>query len=175
MAAPTPEGLLKAARHLLPSSPGRPSISHLRRAISTAYYGVFCALCVEVGRPHPSPLDLVVRRLVSHSAARDVFKNIARLDKKTDKRFFNWLPGGLECDSDLVLFAESFIFLLAQRERADYDHLWTPTKKDAEDAINWAEDAFEQLERAKSKASVQVRTVCIAVIADSRNRKRMRL
>ena len=138
MAAPTPEGLLKAARHLLPSSPGRPSISHLRRAISTAYYGVFCALCVEVGRPHPSPLDLVVRRLVSHSAARDVFKNIARLDKKTDKRFFNWLPGGLECDSDLVLFAESFIF-------------------------------------SKSKASVQVRTVCIAVIADSRNRKRMRL
>ncbi len=110
-----------------------------------------------------------------HSAARDVFKNLARRDKEASQWLFNWLPGQLVCDPDLVLFAESFMFLLAERERADYDHMWTPTKKDAEDAINWAEDAIGQLERAKSNASVQVRAVSVAIIADSRNRKRMKL
>lgn len=135
---------------------------------------MFCALCAEVGKPYPPPLDLVVRRLVSHSAARDVFKNLARLHKETDQWFFNWLPDRPECDPDLVLFAESFMLLLAVRERADYDHMWTPTKKDAEDAINWAEDAIGQFERAKSNAAVQVRAACVAIIADSRNRKRMK-
>ena len=80
-----------------------------------------------------------------HSAARDVFKNLARRDKEASQWLFNWLPGQLVCDPDLVLFAESFMFLLAERERADYDHMWTPTKKDAEDAINWAEDAIDSL------------------------------
>lgn len=127
-----------------------------------------------MGRHHPSPLSLVVRRLVSHGAARDVFKNLARLDRETGRWLFNWLPGRLQCDPDLLLFAESFLFLLAERERADYDHMWTPTKKDAEDAINWAADAIGQLERAKAEASVQLRSVGVAIITDSRNRKRMK-
>ena len=51
MARLTAEGLLKTAQHLLPSGRGRPPEADLRRAISTAYYAVFCALGDEVAPP----------------------------------------------------------------------------------------------------------------------------
>ena len=87
---------------------------------------------------------------------------------------FTWLPDLPVCDPDLVRLAQTFELLLKQRDRADYDYLWPPSKKDTEDAINLAEEAIQQLERATANAPVQVRAGCLALIANSQNRGRMR-
>lgn len=174
MSAPTPEGLLKTAQDLLPSGPGRPSVAHLRRAISSAYYAVFCALCEEVGRAYRPPLSLISRRVASHSSARDVFNQLATREAPTQREIFNWLPGTMVCDPSLLAFGEAFIQLNAERERADYDHLWAPSKKDAEEAIVSARDAVLQMENARSASPEQVQAVCLAIVVDQRNRKRLK-
>lgn len=175
MSAPTPDALLTVAEQLIPSGVGAPSIAHLRRAISTAYYAVFCALCLEVGKPYPGSLGRVASRLVAHNAARSVLTNLTR--KKRNRPIFTWLPNDSEgpdqsvCDPDLSLFAESFELLLKQREDADYNYLWKPSKRDAEAAINTAKEAIARFEQAKANRPDQVRAVCLAVIV--RDRKRM--
>ncbi len=75
------------------------------------------------------------------------------------------------CDPDLKQFGEVFGLLQKQRQRADYDYLWKPSKKDEEDAINSAEEAIALFEQAKANRSDQVQAVCLAIIA--RDRKRM--
>lgn len=67
-------------------------------------------------------------------------------------------------------FAQIFQLLLEQRESADYDYLWKPSKKDAEDAINSAREAIARLEEATGNRPDQVRAVCLAVIVNQRKR-----
>ena len=174
MSAPTAEGLLKAAADLIPLGRGRPPVAHLRRAISTAYYAAFCALCVEVGRAYPSPLNLLSRRLVSHAAATDVLSNLGKRDANGVSRLI-WLPDRPACNPELKRFARSFLLLRDERERADYDHGWVHTKKDAEDAVALARLAISDLEQARQSTPQQVTAVCLAVIADPRSRKRLKL
>lgn len=73
-------------------------------------------------------------------------------------------------DPDLMKFADIFKGLLEQRESADYDYLWKPSKKDAEDAINSAREAIARFEQAKANRYDQVRAVCLAIIANQRKR-----
>lgn len=83
-------------------------------------------------------------------------------------------PDESVCDPDLMQFAETFEFLLKLRESADYDYLWKPSKKDAEDAIDSAREAIARFEQAKVNRYDQVQAVCLAIIVDQRNRKRMK-
>lgn len=89
---------------------------------------------------------------------------------------FTWLPtdpGNPDesvCDPDLKRFAEIFVLLLEQRESADYDYLWKPSKKDAADAINSAREAITRFEQAKANRHDQVRAVCLAMIVNQRKR-----
>ncbi len=173
MSAPTPEGLLKAAEDLIPTGRGRPPVAHLRRAISTAYYAAFCALCIEVGRPYNDPLNVSARRMVSHASATDVLSNLAKRESN-GRLTFVWLPSRPVCDHDLYHFAQSFQLLRDERERADYEHNWAHTKKDAEDMVSLARIAIDQIERARANSPLQLAAVCLAVIADPRSRKRLK-
>lgn len=174
MSAPNPDALPSIAEQLIPSGVGAPSVAHLRRAISTAYYAVFCALCLEVGKPYPGDLGRVASRPVAHNSARSVLTNLFRTER--NRRVFTWLPMDRQnpddsiCDPDLMAFAEIFKGLLEQRESADYDYLWKPSKKDAEDAINSAREAIARFEQAKANRYDQVRAVCLAIIAYQRKR-----
>lgn len=175
MARLTPKGLIDCALLLVPTGRGRPPEAALRRAVSTAYYAVFCALGDEVARPYEPPLSLSIRRLVAHGSAFKALAELTRHDRPTGSDLLRWHPHAPACDPDLAEFGILFCELRASREKADYDHLWTATKRDAVDAVRRAERAIECLSTAARNAPAQVQAVCVAAIAGSdsaRNRLR---
>lgn len=115
-------------------------------------------------------------RLVAHNSARAVLTNLFRIER--NRKLFTWLPIDRQnpdesvCDPDLNRFADIFERLLELRESADYDHIWKPSKKDAEDAISSAKEAIARFEQAKANRQDQVRAVCLAIIANQRKRMR---
>lgn len=174
MARLTPEGLIASARSLVPAGRGRPPEADLRRSISTAYYSAFCALGDQVASPYSAPLDMTVRRLVSHGAAYDVLNQLTRRDPGSPHDLLKWHPDLPPCDTDLAEFGSLFCVLRDAREQADYDHLWTATKRDADDAIGHADLAIDHLRTAARRSPQQVQAVCLAIIAGNATRKRLR-
>lgn len=172
MARLTPSGLIECAWSLVPTGRGRPAEAALRRAISTAYYAVFCALGEQVASPYGSPLNLSIRRLVAHRSAFDVLDQLTRRDPVTGSDLLQWHPQRPICHPDLAKFGRLFCELLTSREQADYDHLWTAAKRDAVDAVGSAEAAVDCLHHASRQAPAQVQAVCVAIIAGSAGTRR---
>lgn len=173
MARLTPKRLLRTAETLVPSGRGRPAQANLRRAISTAYYAVFCALGDQVVKPYSQDLKPSIRRLLSHSAGLAVFGQLTSFDSRAGVARLRWHPGQPICDRDLLDFAKSFSILLDAREAADYNHRSIPTKRDAQNALDIARVAIDQLDRAARNSPEQVQAVCVAMIASDRTRKRL--
>lgn len=174
MARLTPKGLIDCAQSMLPTGPGRPAEAALRRAISTAYYAVFCALGDAVAAPYTQPQSSTVRRLVLHGSAFEVLNRLTRPDPTTGAGLLRWHPQPPVCNSDLAEFGILFCELRSARELADYDHLWTVTKRDAVSAVGRARLAVKRLRSATRNAPTQVQAVCVAVIAGSNARQRLR-
>ena len=165
----SPEGLLEAARHLVPTGRGRPRKPRLRRAISTAYYAAFVALTSEASVHHPfAATKHAVHRLVSHTSARGACKDL------TSTGTVRWLPGRPECHSDLLLFARLFESLQDLRYLADYDHEYSCTKPEAVTALERADSAIEALTSARRQCPEQLDILCVATLADDRGRARIR-
>ena len=164
----SPEGLLDAARHLVPAGPGRPRVPRLRRAISTAYYAAFAALTQEVAHHYPGNASQhAVRRLVGHGAARNVCAALRA------NRSVPWLPGSPNCDAHLLRFAEDFESLYSSRIRADYDYDFVCTKQDASNALSLAGRAIDALASAREQCPEQLDVACVAAIADDRRRRQL--
>lgn len=165
----SPEGLLEAARHLVPTGRGRPRKPRLRRAISTAYYAAFVALTSEASVHQPSgAAKNAVRRLVSHTSARGACKDLASTGT------VRWLPGHPKCHSDLLLFARNFESLYDLRHLADYDREYSCTKPEAVTALERAEAAIEALASARRQCPEQLDILCVATLADDRGRARIK-
>jgi len=164
-----PEGLLEAARHLVPSGRGRPRKPRLRRAISTAYYATFVALTSEASVHHPSAsAKNAMHRLVSHTSARGACKDL------TSTGNVRWLLGHPKCHSALLLFARNFESLYDLRHLADYDHDYSCTKLEAVTALERAEDAIEALATARRECPEQLDILCVATLVDERGRARIK-
>ncbi|MCY4631542.1 MAG: hypothetical protein OXE75_11770 [bacterium] len=164
----SPEGLLDAARHLVPVGPGRPRVPRLRRAISTAYYATFAALTQEVARHYPANAARhAVRRLVGHGAVRNVCAAICA------RASVPWLPGNPSCHPHLLRFAEDFESLFSTRVYADYDHDYACTKEDALNALSVAARAIDALASAREQCPEQLDIACVAAIADDRRRRHL--
>ncbi len=164
----SPEGLLDAARHLVPAGPGRPRVPRLRRAISTAYYAAFAALTQEVAHHYPANAARhAVRRLVGHGAARNVCAALRA------RGSVPWLRGDPTCDPHLLRFAEDFESLFSNRVQADYDHDYACTKEDVTEALSLAGRAIDALESARQHCPEQLDIACIAAIADDRRRRHL--
>jgi len=163
------EGLLEAARHLVPTGRGRPRKPRLRRAISTAYYSAFVALTFHAYVYHPAgAAGNALQRLVSHTSVRAACKDL------TGKGTVRWLPGHPKCHADLLLFARLFESLYVQRGLADYDHEYSCTKPEAVTALERAEAAIEALASARRQCPEQLDILCVATLADDRGRARIR-
>ena len=164
----SPEGLLDAARHLVPAGPGRPRVPRLRRAISTAYYAAFAALTQEVAHHYPENTSQhAVRRLVGHGTARNMCSALRA------NRSVPWLPGSPTCDPHLLRFAKDFELLYSRRVQADYDHDFVCTKEDATDALSLARHAIDALASARERCPEQLDIACVAAIADDRRRRQL--
>ena len=167
MAALTPDGLLRAAKDLLPPRPGRPPDASIRRSISTAYYAIFAAASEEVARRNTGETRIVARRLLDHGSARDVCSTLA------SQRRIPWLTGHPACSADVEQFSMCFLELQSERERADYDDAYEPKKDDALAAIATARRGVECLRQARNSCPDQVQAICVAMVAGPAARRRM--
>ena len=70
-------------------------------------------------------------------------------------------------------FADCFLGLHLAREQADYDDLYEPSKRDAQDAISQARTGIQSLEQARRTSPDQVQAAGVAMIAAKATRSRM--
>ena len=139
--------LLETAERLAKASPKRPRISDLNRAVSTAYYAMYDALCsvcaTEIVGPRalPTPSDIW----------RDVYRSVEHVAVKKH------LESGVKTSAygaDLSRFAKAFSKLQQQRHDADYNPQFRIGRAATLRLIAEARDAIKaltnpQLERQK--------------------------
>ena len=164
----TPDGLHEVARSLLPEERGRPRHADLRRAVSTAYNALFTALTEEVARLFPPDLEVTSRRLVKHTAAREVLEPLARPGTRV-----RWIRNAPRCHPDLRMAADRFVTLQFLREQADHDYTYRPNKSDTLDAIDRAREGIDFLRTGRDNCLEQLQMVCLVTIADKSSRRRM--
>lgn len=113
-----PRDLLRIAEMLasgaLGEGRGRPRQAELRRAVSTAYYALFhslAACCADLligasAAVRRGPAWERVYRALSHGFARDQFRNTAQMS---------------QFSQPLLDFADLFVLMQGEREKADYN------------------------------------------------------
>lgn len=133
-----PIDLIATARNLVPSRPGAPRESDLRRALSTAYYALFHCLASNCA-------DTLIGISVRNSAAwnrtyRALNHGTARNQcSRTDVEAFP--------SSTVGVFADAFRNIQDERHQADYAPNRKPRKSHVLQFIDEAEAAITALER----------------------------
>ncbi len=140
-----PLDLIRTAKSLLSSARtrGRPKQACLHRAVSTAYYALFhalCKLCADslVGRTHAArsqPAWIQTYRAVEHGFCKNQCQN------------------GLTRDAfplEVRHFCEAFILLQKKRHLADYDPTIRFALSEVYEDISMAEGAIDALQGLKS-------------------------
>ena len=137
-----PHDLMEVARALAEPGDAPPTQARLRRAISTAYYATFHCLAMSAadlfigtGR---SPAWHRTYRALEHGRARSACRQAQAMP---------------EFPAEIRDFAEAFIVLQIERQKADYA-LDTPNhqKSDVRDHIASAEQAISRFEQANVEA-----------------------
>ena len=117
--------LLRQARRLARLDPNRPQQGNLRRAVSTAYYGLFHFLVNHACRAvlgtsnDLRPYRNILARAYQHGVMASACKSFAgtTLPKSIQKR----LPAGFKVPPDLTCVAQTFRDAQEKRHLADYD------------------------------------------------------
>jgi hypothetical protein len=147
-----PDHLFEQAEKLIvPSSAGPPRQADVRRAISSAYYGVFHATLtaaadqfVGVGKRSTSQYGLVYRS-VDHRWLRALCDEVKK--PKPTSKFAPHAPvSGF--GADIFAYAGAVLELQVKRHSADYDPLTRVKTSDAEVAIILARTALRRFSAA---------------------------
>jgi hypothetical protein len=159
MAVLDPEHLLEQADRLIaPPGGGAPRQADLRRAISSAYYGLFHAVLTEaaddfVGRTHrQTSRYALVYRSVDHRSLRSICEDVVKT--RLPAKYAKHEPAG-GFGSDLVAFSTAVVDLQERRVLADYDPLFRARKSDAVLAVETGRTAlarFRNASRSRRKA-----------------------
>lgn len=156
-----PYDFIALARLIITSGNGKPSQVALRRAVSTAYYGVFhslasCGADLLIGGRgalRSDPAWRQVYRALDHGAAKSACSNNQMM-----QRF----------PKEIVDFANVFVTMQEKRHKADYD----PTARFAKSSVNFDIDASEQaivdLSKAKRREERPL-TSCIIRLQTNRS------
>ncbi|MCY4042728.1 MAG: hypothetical protein OXF45_02820 [Candidatus Dadabacteria bacterium] len=123
---------------------GRPLQSSLKRAISTAYYAMFHALC-------KNSADCLVgkdRSEMVQSAWERVYRSI---DHNDAKKRCNAISQEKKFPDEIRTFARDFVYLQMKRHEADYNPASTDKIEDAQAWIDTARRAIKQMEDAPMK------------------------
>ena len=140
-----PRDLISSARKLLGEGQvGPPKQSDLKRALSTAYYAMFHALCRNcaetlVGKTRASRSQrawIQAYRAMEHGHAKKQCKN-----SNVMKEFA----------PDIEDFANRFAELQEKRKKADYDPSSSLTRRDVITVIDAAETAIKKLQEPPTK------------------------
>jgi hypothetical protein len=156
-----PDHLLEqAARLTATPTIGAPRQADLRRAISTAYYGIFHAIVTEAaddfaGRTQrESARYALVYRSIDHKALRTLCHDLCK--STLPEKYSRYLPSG-GFGSDLVAVAAAVVDLQEKRHSADYDPHYRVSTSDAVLAVATARSAlarFRTANRTRRKALV---------------------
>jgi uncharacterized protein (UPF0332 family) len=136
-----PDHLFEQARKIVEAPVGgRPRQADIRRAISTAYYGVFHAtvtaaadLYVGATKRSSSQYGLVYRS-VNHNRLREICE---RACKSLPPRYAPYVPSA-GFGPEIAAFATAVVELQQKRHTADYDPMVRMTRSDAVAAITTA-------------------------------------
>jgi len=136
--------LLKTAESLLKGVSKKPRRSDLRRVISTAYYALFHALArmsadCFIGAPQEPHTERAWRDVYRSVSHRHVAKKCQEIANRGTAMGF---------PAEIVDFANQFDPIMRDRERADYDPLYKPTKANAIAVLNTVRLAIDMLSSA---------------------------
>lgn len=140
-----PRDLIASAKRLLGRGrKGKPRQSDLKRALSTAYYAMFHALCrncadsfIGIAKTSRSqPAWRQVYRAVEHGFAKNQCKN-----RSVMERF----------PPEIQDFANQFVLLQERRHQADYDPFIKFTRHDVLTSIDAAVVAIGKLQASRIK------------------------
>ena len=142
--------LVTQARMLTRCEPRRPKQATLRRAISTAYYGLFhflieesTALLFGTGQ-----VDTAFRQMAARAFIHGKMKSVCAEFVKTNPKQVHsllqpfWQRFGIANNHQAPLIAKDFIDLQDERHTADYDLTVSFSRQDALNAITRAERAL---------------------------------
>jgi len=128
---------------------GAPRQAVLRRAVSTAYYAAFHALCrgaAEAFVPANRKKSRVLfYRSLEHRRAKDACRKLGQNPLPPSKKTFF---GVLAFSNGLRSFANKFVLLQELRHRCDYDSEYKTTKVQAQEAVDNAAQAIADLDNA---------------------------
>jgi uncharacterized protein (UPF0332 family) len=141
--------LIAQARHLCQKEPRRPKQASLRRAISTAYYGLFhgllsAAVTCFLSQRHRA-LRPALMRVFKHREMADACQRLLKL--KAQPAAMAPLLGGAALPPDLERVAEAFLTLQQARHEADYDLARRFTRSETQDLVELADAAVQALGR----------------------------
>lgn len=143
------EHLLQQADRLIPPQRGRPRQADIRRAISTAYYGLFHAILTAatdqfVGKNSRDRAQYgLVYRSVDHSRLRELCNQV----RSSSEKIKPYAPSG-GFDPEIHAFAAATVDLQEKRFIADYDVMVSVNLSTALLAIASARAALVRFNRA---------------------------
>jgi uncharacterized protein (UPF0332 family) len=144
-----PEHLFEQALKLAESDIGRPRQADLRRAISSAYYGLFHAVSTAaadlfIGTTNRSNARYeLVYRSVDHRWLRDVCAEATK--QSVGAKFAPYIPRG-GFGLNLKAFATAVVDLYQQRLDADYNPSNDVIRSEARTAVATAKEAFDRFQ-----------------------------
>jgi hypothetical protein len=152
MAILNPDHLFEQAEKLIgPSPAGRPRQVDVRRAISSAYYGLFHFVLTEVADEFVGVTQRASDRyaLVYRSINHNIFKQLCSETKKTapSAKYAPYFPAG-GFDQDIQAFAAGVVDLQEKRHIADYNPQPRLSTSEARLAIGTARSAVLSFRRA---------------------------
>jgi hypothetical protein len=151
--------LLEQAQQLAQLDPRRPKPASLRRAVSSAYYGLFHLLAAEASGLYAAEPVLVARisRTLSHSEMKKASSMIAsdELPKRLQSP-----GGGYAAPLDLKTVANAFVTLQQARHEADYDLARTFRRREVLDFVQSARDAMDAWDRVRNTDDARLYLAC---------------
>jgi hypothetical protein len=156
VAIPNPEHLFEQAERLIGGpTAGRPRQADLRRAISSAYYGVFHTILIAaadetVGAAHRStPNYALAYRSIDHRSLRALCVEIQKSSLPTKYRRYEPVGG---FSRFMRIVAVSVVELQDARHAADYDPLVFLKRSEASLAVRTARRAARRFSNAGARS-----------------------
>ncbi len=123
--------------------PGRPRQTNLKRALSTAYYSMFHALCLNCADSLVGTTGANRSQQAWQQAYRSIRHGFAKEQCKRDK--ISEFPFGIRA------FAKNFVVLQDKRHQADYNPSYRLTRNDVYIDIETAAIAIRQLRESNPR------------------------
>ena len=144
------DDLIQQATRLVHQESKKPKQASLRRAVSTAYYGLFHFL---IGEGVANWKQIELRSALSRGFEHNMMK--AASNRIQDKGLFPFAGETPSVVANLKAVAKTFVRLQDKRHVADYDNTTIWTRTEALDLVDSAERAIEDWKLIRAERIAQ--------------------